>query len=76
MTLRGYTLTQWLGSGGMGEVYQAWHADTQRTVAIKLLRRVEQAERFRNEAAVQATLRHPNIAGGPGLGRTDHPQGD
>ncbi|WP_128546017.1 serine/threonine-protein kinase [Larkinella soli] len=60
--LRGYTLTQWLGSGGMGEVYQAWHADTQRTVAIKLLRRVEQAERFRNEAAVQATLRHPNIA--------------
>ncbi|GAB2575731.1 serine/threonine-protein kinase [Spirosoma areae] len=60
-TIRGYTLTQWLGSGGMGEVYQAHQAGTQRTVAIKLLRQVEQAERFRNEAAVQASLRHPHI---------------
>ncbi|MFC5409495.1 serine/threonine-protein kinase [Larkinella bovis] len=61
-SIRGYTLTQWVGAGGMGEVYQAFHADTQRTVAIKLLSRVEQAERFRNEASVQASLRHPHIA--------------
>lgn len=60
--IRGYTLTQWVGSGGMGEVYQAYHTATQRTVAIKLLSRMEQAERFRNEAAVQASLRHPHIA--------------
>ncbi|RRB00091.1 serine/threonine-protein kinase [Larkinella rosea] len=60
--IRGYTLTQWVGSGGMGEVYQAYHTATQRTVAIKMLSRVEQAERFRNEAAVQASLRHPHIA--------------
>ncbi|GAB3954689.1 hypothetical protein GCM10028805_40600 [Spirosoma harenae] len=61
-TIRGYTLTQWLGSGGMGEVYQAIHDSTQRTVAIKLLSQLEQAERFRNEAALQASLRHANIA--------------
>jgi serine/threonine protein kinase len=60
--IRGYTLTQWVGSGGMGEVYQAYHTATQRTVAIKMLSRVEQADRFRNEAAVQASLRHPHIA--------------
>lgn len=61
-TIRGYTLTQWLGSGGMGEVYQAYHDATRQTVAIKLLSRLEQAERFRNEATVQASLRHPHIA--------------
>ncbi|MBD2702784.1 serine/threonine protein kinase [Spirosoma sp. BT702] len=61
-TIRGYTLTQWLGSGGMGEVYQAVHDSTQRTVAIKLLSQLEQAERFRNEAALQASVRHPHIA--------------
>jgi len=59
--IRGYTLTQWLGSGGMGEVYQAQQTGTNRTVAIKLLRDVEQSERFRNEAAVQASLHHPHI---------------
>jgi serine/threonine protein kinase len=60
-TIRGYTLTRWLGSGGMGEVYQAHQATTNRTVAIKLLRQLEQAERFRNEASVQASLRHPHM---------------
>lgn len=60
-TIRGYSLTLWLGSGGMGEVYQALHIATQRTVAIKLLSRLEYTERFRNEAAVQASLRHPHI---------------
>ncbi|MBC7893161.1 MAG: serine/threonine protein kinase [Sphingobacteriaceae bacterium] len=60
--LRGYAINQWIGSGGMGEVYLAQHTVTQRTVAIKLLRRLEQGERFRHEAAVQAGLRHPNIA--------------
>ncbi|MVM38188.1 protein kinase [Spirosoma sp. HMF3257] len=61
-TIRGYTLTQWLGSGGMGEVYQGYHEVTRQTVAIKLLSRLEHAERFRNEANVQASLRHPHIA--------------
>ena len=60
-TIRGYSLTLWLGSGGMGEVYQALHTATQRVVAIKLLSHLEYSERFRNEAAVQASLRHPHI---------------
>lgn len=61
-TIRGYTLTHWLGAGGMGEVYRALHIPTQRTVAVKLLSRAELSGRFRNEAAVQASVRHPHIA--------------
>lgn len=61
-SIHGYTLTQWLGSGGMGEVYQAIHVATQRPVAIKLLSRAELSGRFRNEAAVQASVRHPHVA--------------
>lgn len=60
-TIRGYTLTQWLGSGGMGEVYLAHQLAANRVVAIKMLRQTGQADRFKNEAAVQASLRHPHI---------------
>jgi serine/threonine protein kinase len=63
MTLHGYQLTQWLGAGGMGEVYRAYHPATGRTVALKLLNRPELTDRFRNEARIQAMLQHPNIAG-------------
>lgn len=60
--IRGYILTQWLGSGGMGEVYQAQHQFTRQTAAVKMLNRIDQVERFRNEAYVQSSVRHPNIA--------------
>lgn len=61
-SIRDYQLTQWLGSGGMGDVYQAYQPSTGRTVALKLLNRPELAERFRNEARLQSTLQHPHIA--------------
>lgn len=60
--IRGYILTQWLGSGGMGEVYQAQHQHTRQTAAVKVLNRIDQVERFRNEAYVQSSVKHPNIA--------------
>ncbi len=60
--IRGYVLTQWLGSGGMGEVYQAQHQHTRQSAAVKVLNRIDQVERFRNEAYVQSSVKHPNIA--------------
>jgi eukaryotic-like serine/threonine-protein kinase len=60
--IRGYVLTNWLGSGGMGEVYQAIHQTTRRQAAVKVLFHTNQVARFRNEAYIQASVQHPNIA--------------
>ena len=62
-----YEIQSSLGAGGMGEVYRARDTELGREVAIKLVREdfVEDAERlarFRREARVLASLRHPNIA--------------
>ena len=55
-----------LGSGAMGTVHKAWDSALGRFVAIKLLRTgatdAEELDRFRREAAVVASLDHPNIA--------------
>src|SRR5262245_49448612 len=66
-TLAHYQITGHLGSGGMGEVYQATDAKLGRSVAIKLLPEVfasdtERVARFEREARVLASLNHPNIA--------------
>ena len=50
----------------MGEVYQAFHPALEREVALKLIHRhlvsdPEAIDRFRREAKVVATLRHPGI---------------
>ncbi|GAB2574692.1 serine/threonine-protein kinase [Spirosoma areae] len=58
----GYCLTEYVGAGGMGEVFRASQVETGRLAAVKVLYRPEFAARFRNEAAVQASLSHPNIA--------------
>ncbi len=61
-----YQLAELVGAGGMGEVYRAVHLPTRRTVAVKVLTSAAGlpgvAERFQNEARVQAAMRHPNIA--------------
>ncbi|HST19651.1 MAG TPA: serine/threonine-protein kinase [Blastocatellia bacterium] len=60
-----YRLTDFLGEGGMGEVYRAVHSRLERVVAIKLLNSslpdASFIERFHNEARIQANLQHPNI---------------
>src|SRR5438876_5268365 len=67
-----YEITAHLGSGGMGEVYQATDSKLGRSVAIKLLpeafaRDAERAARLDREARVLASLNHPNIAAIYGL---------
>ncbi len=62
-----YEITGHLGSGGMGDVYQATDSKLGRSVAIKLLpeqftRDTDRASRFEREARVLASLNHPNIA--------------
>jgi serine/threonine-protein kinase len=60
-----YRLVDFLGAGGMGEVYRGVHVNLGRVVAVKVLSSPGQAgsllERFKNEAQIQATLQHPNV---------------
>ncbi|RYG03892.1 MAG: serine/threonine protein kinase [Chitinophagaceae bacterium] len=60
--IAGYRLVRKLGSGGMGDVYEAYHHGLARTAAIKVLHQPDMAERFRNEAYIQSAINHPNIA--------------
>jgi serine/threonine-protein kinase len=62
-----YEITAHLGSGGMGDVYQASDTKLNREVAIKVLPDVFAQDsgrmaRFEREAKVLASLNHPNIA--------------
>src|SRR5262249_1307921 len=62
----GYVLGELIATGGMGDVYEAVHGFTGRTVAVKRLRsyyagRADIRERMRLEAIVLSKLRHPNV---------------
>ena len=58
-----YVLGPLLGKGGMGEVVEAWDVILCRTVALKLLPKVDPNAmvRFMTEAQLQARIIHPNI---------------
>src|SRR5215470_17722631 len=62
-----YEIESSLGSGGMGEVYQARDIRLGRSVAVKVLPEAfakdpERIARFEREAKVLAALNHSNIA--------------
>jgi serine/threonine protein kinase len=67
-----YEITAHLGSGGMGDVYQATDTKLGRSIAIKFLPEAfshdtERVARFQREARVLASLSHPCIAAIHGL---------
>jgi serine/threonine protein kinase/Tol biopolymer transport system component len=71
-----YQITAHLGSGGMGEVYEATDSKLDRSVALKLLPEAfaddpERAARFDREAKTLASLNHPHIASIYGLEESD-----
>ena len=64
--IHGYRLLEVLGRGAMGTVYRALHVGLNREVAVKILRPDlagdrTQVERLKAEAAMLASLDHPNI---------------
>src|SRR5262245_4386434 len=72
-----YEITTHLGSGGMGDVYQATDTKLGRSVAIKFLPEafshdIERVARFQREAQMLASLNHPNIAQIFGLEQSDN----
>src|ERR1041384_4373757 len=71
-----YEIPSHLGSGGMGDVYQATDTKLGRSVAIKFLPEAfshdtERVARFQREARVLALLNHSNIAGIYGVEEID-----
>jgi serine/threonine protein kinase len=61
-----YRVVRVIGAGAMGEVYEATHARLAGRYAIKVLQaryaaHAEVLERFRREAEITSSLRHPNI---------------
>jgi eukaryotic-like serine/threonine-protein kinase len=71
-----YVIGEWVGSGGMGDVYRARDEHLARTVALKILPGVfadsgDRSARLMAEAQVVASLNHPNIAAIYGLEKAD-----
>jgi serine/threonine protein kinase len=60
-----YEVQDFIGQGAMGLVYRAYHAQLQRTGAVKVLQGIapdpDSTARFRHEAQAIAQMRHPNI---------------
>ncbi|MCA9602706.1 MAG: serine/threonine protein kinase, partial [Myxococcales bacterium] len=76
-TLAGrYLVKRRIGSGAMGNVYEAEHEILGRTVAVKVLHRkytddAQLMRRFMNEARAVGTLRHANIVESYDVAMTD-----
>jgi serine/threonine protein kinase len=70
-----FVLQEQIGSGATGRVYRATQKQTDRSVAIKFLRKylignVAAMERFLRESRIVAALTHPGIVAIHGAGRT------
>jgi eukaryotic-like serine/threonine-protein kinase len=65
LSLGPYTITDWIGQGGMGQVFKAVHTVMGRECAIKVLplnkSTPEAIDNFRREIRTQAQLDHPHL---------------
>ena len=71
-----YSIREFVGAGGMGEVYRAHDANLNRDVALKVRPAAfaldaDRFARFRREAQMLAALNHPNVAAIYGLENSD-----
>jgi len=71
-----YTIKRRIGSGGMGEVYEAVHTGLGKRVAIKTLRRAYAENdtvvtRFLREGQLASRIRHPHIVDATAVGVID-----
>ena len=67
---RKYRVLSKIGSGGMGDVYEAEAIGIGRRVAIKVAKQGD--ARLHREAQIVASLHHPNVAAAYDVGRTPH----
>jgi serine/threonine protein kinase len=56
-----YRIDGLIDRGGMADVYRARDVRLERDVAVKVLREIEQEQRFAAEARTLARLQHPNL---------------
>ena len=57
-----YKITEHIGGGGFGEVYEAFNQNLpEQKVVVKFLKYVESRKRFEQEAKILCQLDHPNI---------------
>jgi serine/threonine-protein kinase len=60
-----YEVQEFIGQGAMGTVYRAYHAQLERTGAVKVMQALspdkDSVSRFRHEAQAIARMRHPNV---------------
>ena len=71
-----YSVTEWIGAGGMAEVFKAYDPDIDRTVALKILKQEhcvddEHVNRFMREGRAAGALTHPNIVTIHDVGKVD-----
>lgn len=71
-----FLIRRFLGSGGMGAVFEAEHVFMKRRVALKILHADlllddEVVARFEREAILAGRLQHPGIVGATDFGRLD-----
>jgi tRNA A-37 threonylcarbamoyl transferase component Bud32 len=74
--LGNYRISHRIGSGGMGEVYEAVHVKLRKRVALKTLRRAlarsgEARARFLREGETASSLRHPHVVDITDVGEAD-----
>ena len=75
-TIGRYEVTEYIGSGGMADVYRAYDPDIERHVAVKLLKEEhcmndEHVSRFMREGQAAGALTHPNIVTIHDIGKLD-----
>jgi eukaryotic-like serine/threonine-protein kinase len=73
-----YRVLQFIGAGGMGNVYRVFHTMMQQEYALKTLNTASVSpvawRRFQNEAQAMARIKHPNIVAIYNLGLHDGKQ--